>query len=194
MDFLISIFFIALIATTVFIMSNAIFFLQMINPISIIGPLIGALVGVFLGFMINNDHKKRLDRERRLFFIKLLIEEMDQLIKFMENNDREYIPLPIDGWNSLINSGDITLFTDLATDLNKVYSEIQRYNYKVIRIRDAIEEESTGEALALTEMDFPKRSGTLKLNLKDTSVDKLFEGLIEIKKKLGNALRNDLEH
>jgi len=40
--------------------------------IAIIGPLIGALVGVYLGFQGDNRHRKELDDKKRLFFKVLL--------------------------------------------------------------------------------------------------------------------------
>ena len=36
--------------------------------VAMIGPSIGALVGVYLGFQGDNRHRKELDGKKRLFF------------------------------------------------------------------------------------------------------------------------------
>ena len=94
-----------------------------------IGPLIGALVGVFLGFWINERHKRKLENHRREFFKNLLNHEIDRSIELLEKKDLTNI-IHIDGWKSLVNSGDIALFTHLVTQLSDIYFDIQNYNYE----------------------------------------------------------------
>jgi hypothetical protein len=90
----------------------------MISPIggflgTIIGPLTGAFAGVLLGFKINEDHRKKLDKERGEFLKSLLVHEIDKSIDILNKRENTIIPaiIPVSGWDSLINSGDIPLFT-----------------------------------------------------------------------------------
>lgn len=48
--------------------------------------------------------------------------------------------IPVDAWNSVVNSGGIAIFKDKAIDLSETYFQIQNYNYEAKRVRDAIEE------------------------------------------------------
>ena len=65
---------------------------------------------------------------------------MEKSIKVVENEKYELIPT--DGWNSLLNSGDIALFKGKATKLSETYSEIGWYNNELKNLRFAIERES----------------------------------------------------
>ena len=103
----------------------------------LIGPLIGALVGVLLGFKINNEHRMELEEEKRLFFRNLLMHEAKKSIELMAGTVNL---IPVDAWNSVINSGNVALFSDKAIDLSETYFQIQNYNYEAKRVRDAIEE------------------------------------------------------
>jgi hypothetical protein len=166
----------------------------MISPIGEIlgvipGPLIGAFVGVFLGFKINDNNRKKLDDERRLFFENMLCREITQIIGLLEDNDREQIPIPIDGWNALVNSGDIALFSTRATDLNTVYSEIQRYNFTIMKLRDATEEESKQMSPIY---DYLRRSTTLKKITKAMEDKMLLITLPKTKEWLKDALREEI--
>ena len=105
----------------------------------IIGPLIGAFAGVVLGVIANELWRRRLARHRKLFFKNLLLTEINRLIKIYEED--KYELLPIDGWSSLLNSGDIALFKDDATKLNETYSEIQWYNSELKILRATVERE-----------------------------------------------------
>ena len=116
--------------------------LQMISPILgflsvLIGPFFGALVGVYLGFKINDKHRRELEEEKRLFFRNLLMHEAKESINLLGGTVNL---IPVDAWNSIVNSGDIALFKDKAVDLSDTYFQIQNYNYKAKRVRDAIEE------------------------------------------------------
>ncbi|HUS74395.1 MAG TPA: hypothetical protein VMY43_00145 [Methanothrix sp.] len=103
----------------------------------IIGPLIGAFVGVLLGFKINDNRRKQLEEERRLFFGNLLMHEAKKSIELIGGTVNL---IPVDAWNSVVNSGDIALFKEKAIELSNIYFEIQNYNYEAKRVRDAIEE------------------------------------------------------
>jgi len=116
--------------------------LQMISPILgflsvLIGPFFGALVGVYLGFKINDKHRRELEEEKRLFFRNLLMHEAKESINLLGGTVNL---IPVDAWNSIVNSGDIALFKDKAVDLSDTYFQIQNYNYEAKRVRDAIEE------------------------------------------------------
>lgn len=116
--------------------------LQMISPILgflsvLIGPFFGALVGVYLGFKINDEHRRELEEEKRLFFRNLLMHEAKESIKLLGGTVNL---IPVDAWNSIVNSGDIALFKGKAIDLSDTYFQIQNYNYEAKRVRDTIEE------------------------------------------------------
>lgn len=92
--------------------------------------LIGPFVGVVLAFWVNNKKKQNLEHERQVFFKNLLLNEIKRSIQLLVGDHPNLIP--IDAWNSLVNSGEITLFSrDLSIQLSNVYFEIQNYNYEV---------------------------------------------------------------
>lgn len=116
--------------------------LQMMSPILgflsvLIGPFFGALVGVYLGFKINDKHRRELEEEKRLFFRNLLMQEARKSIKLLDGTVNL---IPVDAWNSIVNSGDIALFKGKAEYLSDTYFQVQNYNYEAKRVRDAIEE------------------------------------------------------
>ncbi len=147
---------------------------------TIIGPLIGAFFGVLLGFGVNELWRKRLENNRKSFFRKLLLHEVKDSIKLL--NGKVNL-VPIDAWNSLVNSGDIALFKDNAIELNDVYFKIQSYNYEAKRVRDAVEHDCT-EGLALEYGNEYSRSEKLKENLNNKTKPELLEKL----KKLEDLL------
>ena len=146
---------------------------------TIIGPLIGAFFGVLLGFGVNEIWRKRLENNRKSFFRKLLLHEVKYSIELLNGMVNL---VPIDAWNSLVNSGDIALFKDKAIELNDVYFKIQNYNYEAKRVRDA-EEHDQMEGLSLKNGEECERSVELKENLKKTTDD-----LLKELKKLENLL------
>ena len=146
---------------------------------TIIGPLIGAFFGVLLGFGVNELWRKRLENNRKSFFRKLLFYEVKYSIELLNGMVNL---VPIDAWNSLVNSGDIALFKDKAIELNDVYFKIQNYNYEAKRVRDA-EEHDQMEGLSLKNGEECERSVELKENLKKTTDD-----LLKELKKLENLL------
>ncbi|RPJ73611.1 MAG: hypothetical protein EHM20_11945 [Alphaproteobacteria bacterium] len=116
--------------------------LQMMSPIFgflsvLIGPFFGALVGVYLGFKINDKHRRELEEEKRLFFRNLLMQEARKSINLLDGTVNL---IPVDAWNSVVNSGDIALFKGKAEYLDDTYFQVQNYNYEAKRVRDAIEE------------------------------------------------------
>ena len=147
---------------------------------TIIGPLIGAFFGVLLGFGVNEIWRKRLENNRKSFFRKLLLHEVKYSIELLNGTVNL---VPIDAWNSLVNSGDIALFKDKAIELNDVYFKIQNYNYEAKRVRDAIEHDCT-EGLSLENGKELRRSDTLKENFNKKTKKNLLEEL----KKLENLL------
>ena len=104
---------------------------------TIIGPLLGAFTGVFLGFLINTWQRGTLDSKRELFFKNLILNEIETSISILEKATDGLLPrIPDDVWTSLVNSGDITLFTDRSALLYEHYFLIQRYNNKYEEVID----------------------------------------------------------
>jgi hypothetical protein len=111
--------------------------------IIMIGPLIGALVGVYLGFKVDDKHRKELDDRKRLFFKVLLLHEMDESVELLKLKESTLIPvvIPVSAWDSLVNSGSMALFThDQSIQMSDTYSQIQRYNYIAERVIEDIKE------------------------------------------------------
>lgn len=109
--------------------------------VAIIGPLIGALVGVYLGFQVDDRHRKELDDRKRLFFKVLVLHEIDESIELLEPKESTLIPIviPVSAWDSLVNSGAMALFThDQSIQMSDTYSQILRYNYIAERVIEDI--------------------------------------------------------
>lgn len=111
-----------------------------ISPI--IGPLVGAFFGVLFGFWINRRHGKKLEENRRLFFKSLIMHEIEESIKILElveSDQYEKVRLiPEDAWNSIVNSGDISLLEETnAIELGDIYFKIKKYNQKAKNINNA---------------------------------------------------------
>jgi hypothetical protein len=104
----------------------------------IIGPLIGAYVGVKYGFNKNNKHRQELEEKRKLFFKNWLKHEADESIRLVEEGSVNLIPE--DAWNSAVNSGNVAFFEAKAMELSDTYFKIKNYNYEAKRVRDATEE------------------------------------------------------
>jgi len=143
-----------------------------------IGPLIGAFFGVGLGFWVNNRHNRKLREERKLFFRNLLMHEAKRSIKLIKGNVNL---IPVDAWNAIVNSGDITLFENKAIELSDIYFQIQNYNYEAKIIREAYEfsdlsmiDPETGETIS--------RGSFLKKNLDEKTIPQLLEKLTELEK------------
>jgi hypothetical protein len=106
----------------------------------IIGPLVGAFVGVIFGFWINRRHDKELEEKRRSFFKNLIMHETEESIKILESIEPDLYEkvklIPEDAWNSLVNSGDIALLEETkAMDLSDAYFRIKRYNQEAEKIK-----------------------------------------------------------
>jgi hypothetical protein len=163
-------------------LQNCIIINQIISPWTntIIGPLIGAFTGVLIGFLINELQRSRLKYYRKLFFRNILLNEIDKSIDIFVENKYELIPMY--GWNSLLNSGEIALFKDDATKLNDTYSEIQWYNNELKILRYAVENEfinffdKSGEQKT-------RRSEILR-NYTNDRKEKLLQKLFDAKKLL----------
>lgn len=104
----------------------------------IIGPLVGAFAGVFLGFRKNSKHQEELNYEKKLLLLKILRHEVTKSIDLLKD-PLGYL-IPIDAWNSIVYSGNIVLFEHtLSTKLGDMYFDVQNYNYEAKRTRDASE-------------------------------------------------------
>lgn len=104
----------------------------------IIGPLVGAFAGVFLGFRKNSKHQDKVNHEKKLLLLKILRHEVKKSIDLLQDPLGNLIP--IDAWNSIVYSGNIVLFEHpLSTKLGDIYFNIQNYNYEAKRTRDASE-------------------------------------------------------
>jgi hypothetical protein len=102
----------------------------------IIGPLVGAFAGVFLGFRKNSKHQDMVNHEKKLLLLKILRHEVKKSIDLLQDPLGNLIP--IDAWNSIVYSGNIVLFEHpLSTKLGDIYFNIQNYNYEAKRTRDA---------------------------------------------------------
>jgi len=122
--------------------------------IAIIGPLIGALVGVYLGFQGDNRHRKELDDKKRLFFKVLLLHEIDESIELLKPKESTLIPLviPVSAWDSLVNSGAMALFAhDQSIQMSDTYSQILRYNYIAERVIEDIKKFIICNTISLEE-------------------------------------------
>jgi hypothetical protein len=106
----------------------------------IVGPLIGAFVGVFLGFKINNDYRKRQDNGKKQFYLSSLRHEIDKGMVILQDIKHDDIMLiPENVWNSIMNTGNITLFANQeAIPLSSIYFEIQNYNFEAKKAREAL--------------------------------------------------------
>ena len=147
---------------------------------TIIGPLIGAFFGVLLGFGVNEIWRKRLENNRKSFFRKLLLHEVKYSIELLNGTVNL---VPIDAWNSLVNSGDIALFKDKAIELNDAYFKIQNYNYEAKRVRDAVEHDNTEGPSLKNGKDYWRSK-----ELKEKFNKKTKKDLLEELKKLENLL------
>ncbi len=147
---------------------------------TIIGPLIGAFFGVLLGFGVNEMWRKRLENNKRSFFRKLLLHEVKYSIELLNGTVNL---VPIDAWNSLVNSGDIALFKDKAIELNDAYFKTQMYNFEAKMIRNAVEHDSM-EGPSLENGKYIWRSEELKVNFNNKTKPELLEEL----KKIENLL------
>ena len=115
-------------------------FSTIISPI--IGPLVGAFFGVLFGFWINRRHGKKLEEKRRSFFKNLIMHEIEESIRILESTESDPYEkvrlIPEDAWNSIVNSGDISLFEETnAIDLGDIYFKIKKYNKEAKKINDA---------------------------------------------------------
>ncbi len=141
---------------------------------TIIGPLIGAFFGVLLGFGVNEIWRKRLENNRKTFFRKLLLHEVKYSIKLLNGMVNL---VPIDAWNSLVNSGDIALFKDIAIELDDAYFKTQMYNFEAKMIRNAVEHDTMwGPSIDHKGEPF-YRSKQLKVNFNNETKPKLLEEL-----------------
>ncbi len=74
----------------------------------ILGPLLGASVGVYLGFWKNRMHQKEQDHDKKLFLLSSLRHDVRKSIELLHEKHRKIIP--VDAWNSIVNSGNIEGF------------------------------------------------------------------------------------
>lgn len=146
---------------------------------TIIGPLIGAFVGVFLGFLINEFRRHALACRRKLFFRNLLLTENKKSIEIIEEG--KYGLIPIDGWSSLLNSGDVALFKDVTAKLSKMYSKIHWYNNELKISRDAVEREFD---LKLGREEKEKRRSDILRQYMELPTDNLLQMLFDTTKLL----------
>jgi hypothetical protein len=94
--------------------------------------LVGSFLGVIAGLGLNHIYQTRINENKREFLISYLehenLESFDRL--------REKQEIPVDAWNSIINSGNILLFTpDQTRRLGHFYFMVKSYNDEVKRAR-----------------------------------------------------------
>jgi len=150
--------------------------------------IIGPLVGVLAAYQINEWRRWKLDQDRKKFFKNLLFEEVKKSITLLKQNKTNLIP--IDGWNSLVNSGDVALFEDQAIQLSDVYFKIQMHNYEATRTRDALEAEIS---IPKFKQNTDVSLGPLKFSLE---IEQIFPRFSELKSNLlitTDKLLKDLE-
>lgn len=147
----------------------------------IISPLIGAFVGVYLGFRKNDNRRMELDEIRRLFFRELLINEAKKSIELLKGGPVNLIP--VDAWNSIVNSGNIALFRDRAIELSNAYFDVQAYNYEAKIVRDAFEHEAQwGAPINIETGKTVSRASDLKAHLNDITKPPLLNQLEMVEK------------
>jgi len=145
----------------------------------IIGPLFGALVGVLLGFRVNDSNRKKLEEERRLFFRNLLMHEAEKAIDLLPGTVNL---IPVDAWNSIVNSGEIALFKDKAIELSDTYSAMQNYNYEAKIIRETYEHEARfGLSVNIETGERYSRASELKRHFNEETKPALLERLNGLK-------------
>jgi hypothetical protein len=83
---------------------------------------------------------------------------MDKSIDILNKRENSIIPaiIPVSGWDSLINSGDIALFTpDQSIQISDIYSEIRRYNYISERVTEEIKRDVYGPVRRIEPGEIP---------------------------------------
>jgi hypothetical protein len=126
----------------------------------ILSLIIGPLVGVLVAYQINEWRRESLAFERKQFFKNLILKEVGESIALLKSNRTNLIPA--DGWNSLVNSGDVALFKDHAIKFSNLYFKIQMHNYEAIKTRDALESEISSPKFRLVN------EGTLQQEMERT--------------------------
>lgn len=102
------------------------------SPIFANSPLIGSFLGVFFGFAINYVYQFWKNRKDRIYYMKVITEEIDFCVNSLELSSLEGFCdiLPTDRWNATLYSGALRLFQpDHVAKLGKGYHGIQRFNF-----------------------------------------------------------------
>jgi hypothetical protein len=90
------------------------------------------------GFRKNRMRQEKQDYDKKQFLLSYFRHEVRKSIELL--HERQGNLIPVDAWNSIVNSGNIVLFThDQAIVLGDIYFRTQNYNYEAKRTRDASE-------------------------------------------------------
>ena len=159
----------------------------------IIGPLLGAFAGVFLGFRKNSKHQEKLNHEKKLLLLNILRHEVEKSIDLLQESSGNLIP--IDAWNSIVYSGNIVLFEHpQAAKLGDIYFDTQNYNYEAKRTRDASERFNSLAEPSQRPSDLESRDHKNWRMAKELS-EKYSENLMgttrNLKSKLANLKENE---
>jgi len=91
--------------------------------------------GVLLGFAVNYIYQYFKDKSLKSKYLKFFRNEIALSIERLQSRKGKL--LPIERWESVVNSGDLRLFLSEETNqLSRAYFGIRNFNYEAIRCRD----------------------------------------------------------
>ncbi len=95
---------------------------------ALLPPLAGSFVGAIAGVAVNNLYQSHKNREDKKKYKKLIKSEIELCLKVLKSDTVKL--LPIEKWNSIVNSGALRLFNaDIElSPLSESYYQIQFYN------------------------------------------------------------------
>ncbi len=101
-----------------------------------------------------------MNQERSNTYLKGLTNEISEAIDLLKPKPHPLQLLPVDLWQSAVNSGDVALFRyEAREDLRKAYFAIMKCNYQFTRIKEL--EKNSG----LKRIHLKKGSGFQRLGV-----------------------------